>query len=181
MRLEAARALGRLNTAPEALRAALSDPDAEVREAATSALARIAPERAAEWALAVQPFDPVATGPAGERCAASSSSPPPRPAAWPCPRCWPARSWSRCARWPPTRTSRCGRMGGPPWAAWAAPRPRKCCAARPSTSRNPWSCGRPPTAPTNVHSAPPSAPGRKGARREHRHPPRRRAALRHHE
>lgn len=65
VRLEAARALGRLNTAPEALRAALSDPDAEVREAATSALARIAPERAAEWALAVQPFDPVATGPAG--------------------------------------------------------------------------------------------------------------------
>ncbi|OJT25561.1 hypothetical protein BO221_06725 [Archangium sp. Cb G35] len=65
VRLETARALGRLNAAPEALRAALSDPDAEVREAATSALARIAPERAAEWALAVQPFDPVATGPAG--------------------------------------------------------------------------------------------------------------------
>ncbi|WNG32447.1 hypothetical protein F0U61_01600 [Archangium violaceum] len=65
VRLEAARALGRLNTAPEALRAALSDPDAEVREAATTALARIAPERAAEWALAVQPFDPVATGAAG--------------------------------------------------------------------------------------------------------------------
>ncbi|MFY0562688.1 HEAT repeat domain-containing protein [Archangium lansingense] len=65
VRLEAARALGRLNTAPEALRAALSDPDAEVREAATSALARITPERAAEWALEVQPFDPVATGPAG--------------------------------------------------------------------------------------------------------------------
>ena len=65
VRLEAARALGRLNTAPEALRAALSDPHTEVREAATSALARIAPERAAEWALAVQPFDPVATGPAG--------------------------------------------------------------------------------------------------------------------
>ena len=65
VRLETARALGRLNTAPEALRAALSDPDTEVREAATSALARIAPERAAEWALAVQPFDPVATGPAG--------------------------------------------------------------------------------------------------------------------
>ncbi|PTL85016.1 HEAT repeat domain-containing protein [Vitiosangium sp. GDMCC 1.1324] len=65
VRLEAARALGRLNTAPEALRAALSDPDAEVREAATTALATISPERAAEWALAVQPFDPVATGPAG--------------------------------------------------------------------------------------------------------------------
>ena len=65
VRLEAARALGRLNTAPEALRAALSDPDADVREAATTALAGIAPERAAEWALAVQPFDPVATGPAG--------------------------------------------------------------------------------------------------------------------
>jgi ParB family chromosome partitioning protein len=65
VRLEAARALGRLDTAPEALRAALSDPDAEVREAATTALARLAPERAAEWALAVQPFDPVAAGPAG--------------------------------------------------------------------------------------------------------------------
>ncbi|HYO53647.1 HEAT repeat domain-containing protein [Archangium sp.] len=65
VRLEAARALSRLNTAPEALRAALSDPDAEVREAATAALARIAPEHAAEWALAVRPFDPVATGPAG--------------------------------------------------------------------------------------------------------------------
>jgi ParB family chromosome partitioning protein len=65
VRLEAARALDRLNAAPEALRAALSDPDAEVREAAATALARIAPERAAEWALAVQPFDPVATGPTG--------------------------------------------------------------------------------------------------------------------
>jgi ParB family chromosome partitioning protein len=65
VRLEAARALGRLNTAPEALRAALSDASAEVREAAATALARIAPERAAEWALAVQPFDPVALGPTG--------------------------------------------------------------------------------------------------------------------
>ncbi|WP_257459482.1 HEAT repeat domain-containing protein [Archangium lipolyticum] len=65
VRLEAARALGRLNTAPEALKAALSDASAEVREAAAAALARIAPERAAEWALALQPFDPVAMGPTG--------------------------------------------------------------------------------------------------------------------
>jgi ParB family chromosome partitioning protein len=65
VRLEAARALDRLSAAPEALKAALSDPDAEVREAAATALARLAPERAAEWALAVQPFDPVATAPTG--------------------------------------------------------------------------------------------------------------------
>ncbi|HEX8826007.1 MAG TPA: HEAT repeat domain-containing protein, partial [Archangium sp.] len=65
VRLEAARALDRLNAAPEALRPALADPDAGVREAAATALARLAPERAAEWALAVQPFDPVATGPTG--------------------------------------------------------------------------------------------------------------------
>jgi ParB family chromosome partitioning protein len=65
VRLEAARALDRLNAAPEPLRHALSDPDAEVREAAATALARLAPERAADWALAVQPFDPVATSATG--------------------------------------------------------------------------------------------------------------------
>jgi ParB family chromosome partitioning protein len=36
-----------------------------VREAATLALSRLSPEKAAEWALAVQPFDPVATCAAG--------------------------------------------------------------------------------------------------------------------
>ncbi len=65
VRLEAARALDRLNAAPEPLRPALSDPDAQVREAAATALARLAPERAADWALAVQPFDPVATSATG--------------------------------------------------------------------------------------------------------------------
>jgi ParB family chromosome partitioning protein len=65
VRLEAARALDRLNATPEPLRHALSDPDARVREAAATALARLAPERAADWALAVQPFDPVATGATG--------------------------------------------------------------------------------------------------------------------
>jgi ParB family chromosome partitioning protein len=65
VRLEAVRALGRLGAAPEALRPALADPDAEVRGAAAAELARSAPERAAEWALAVKPFDPVAMGPTG--------------------------------------------------------------------------------------------------------------------
>src|SRR5688500_16886617 len=51
----------------------------------------------------------------------------------------------------------------------------------PSTPRNPWSCARPPGAPTNVHVAPSSAPGRKGLRREDRHPSPHRAASRHHE
>jgi ParB family chromosome partitioning protein len=81
VRQEAARALGTLgtaqagakpvlssaqerNTAAEALRAALADPDARVRAAAADSLARLAPERA-EWALAVKPFDPVAVGPMG--------------------------------------------------------------------------------------------------------------------
>jgi ParB family chromosome partitioning protein len=65
VRLEAARALGRLGAPPEALRPALADPDAEVRGAAATVLAQLAPERAAEWALAVKPFDPVALGPTG--------------------------------------------------------------------------------------------------------------------
>jgi ParB family chromosome partitioning protein len=65
VRLEAARVLGRLGAPPEALRPALADPDAQVREAAASALAQLAPERAAEWALAVKPFDPVALWPTG--------------------------------------------------------------------------------------------------------------------
>jgi len=81
VRQEAARALGTLGTAEagakpvlsapkeltavtEALRAALSDPDARVREAAAASLARLAPERAG-WALEVKPFDPVAVGPMG--------------------------------------------------------------------------------------------------------------------
>jgi ParB family chromosome partitioning protein len=81
VRQEAARTLGHLGTAAagakpvlstpkeltaaaEALRAALSDPDSRVREAAAASLAKLAPERA-EWALAVKPFDPVAVGPMG--------------------------------------------------------------------------------------------------------------------
>jgi ParB family chromosome partitioning protein len=67
VRQEAARALGtakELTTAAEALRAALGDPDSQVREAAADSLARLAPDRA-EWALAVKPFDPVAVGPMG--------------------------------------------------------------------------------------------------------------------
>jgi ParB family chromosome partitioning protein len=49
--------------AAETLRAALGDPDAQVRAAAADALAKLAPERAAAWALEVKPFDPVALGP----------------------------------------------------------------------------------------------------------------------
>jgi ParB family chromosome partitioning protein len=81
VRQEAARALGTLGTAEagakpvlsapkeltaatEALRAALSDADARVREAAAASLARLAPDRAG-WALEVKPFDPVAVGPMG--------------------------------------------------------------------------------------------------------------------
>ncbi|WP_224368578.1 HEAT repeat domain-containing protein [Hyalangium versicolor] len=81
VRQEAARTLGHLGTAAagakpalsapkeltaatEALRAALADPDARVREAAATSLARLAPDRA-EWALTVKPFDPVAVGPMG--------------------------------------------------------------------------------------------------------------------
>ncbi|KFE68432.1 HEAT repeat domain-containing protein [Hyalangium minutum] len=81
VRQEAARALSTLGTAEagakpvlsapkeltaatEALRAALADPDARVREAAAASLARLAPDRAA-WALEVKPFDPVAVGPMG--------------------------------------------------------------------------------------------------------------------
>ncbi|NMO20999.1 hypothetical protein HPC49_28215 [Pyxidicoccus fallax] len=92
VRQEAARALGRLGsvngtlqpkgatpTAPvlshdkeraavaETLRASLVDPDARVRAAAADALAKLAPERAAAWALEVKPFDPVALGPTGDR------------------------------------------------------------------------------------------------------------------
>ncbi|MCY1018028.1 HEAT repeat domain-containing protein [Pyxidicoccus sp. MSG2] len=83
VRQEAARVLGRLGTpggtlqsaavlsdkertaAAETLRAALSDPDAQVRAAAAAALAKLAPERATTWALEVKPFDPVALGPTG--------------------------------------------------------------------------------------------------------------------
>lgn len=90
VRQEAARALGRLGTvdaslkpsgtapvlsdkerttAAEVLRAALSDPDAQVRAAAADALAKLAPERATTWALEVKPFDPVALGPTGVKAA----------------------------------------------------------------------------------------------------------------
>jgi ParB family chromosome partitioning protein len=92
VRQEAARALGRLGmvagtlrlagaaqdrpvlsndkeraAAAETLRAALGDPDAHVRAAVADALAKLAPERAAAWALEVKPFDPVALGPTGDR------------------------------------------------------------------------------------------------------------------
>ncbi|HZI14261.1 MAG TPA: hypothetical protein VE153_28085, partial [Myxococcus sp.] len=53
--------------AAEALRAALADPDADVRAAAADALARLAPEKASAWALEVKPFDPVALGPTGAK------------------------------------------------------------------------------------------------------------------
>jgi ParB family chromosome partitioning protein len=69
VRQEAARALGRLGTSGnadvEALRTALSDPDAQVRASAASSLAKLVPEKAGGWALAVKPFDPVALGPTG--------------------------------------------------------------------------------------------------------------------
>ncbi|AKQ69957.1 hypothetical protein A176_006869 [Myxococcus hansupus] len=89
VRQEAARALGRLATpggtvtltgqapaavltqekeraaAAETLRKALVDPDARVRAAAADALAKLAPERTAAWALEVKPFDAVAFGPMG--------------------------------------------------------------------------------------------------------------------
>ena len=90
VREEAARVLGRLGTtdgtlqlkatprsaapvlsdkertaAAELLRTTLGDPDARVRAAAADALAKLAPERAATWALEVKPFDPVALGPTG--------------------------------------------------------------------------------------------------------------------
>jgi len=79
VRQEGARALGTLGTAKagakpvlstakditaaaEALRTALGDPDARVREAAADSLSRLAPDRG-EWALAMKPLDPVAVGP----------------------------------------------------------------------------------------------------------------------
>jgi ParB family chromosome partitioning protein len=74
VRCEAARALGRLGPrlselerrgAAGALRKALGDPEVAVRAAAAEALAQVAPEQAAEWALEVRPFDAVALGPVG--------------------------------------------------------------------------------------------------------------------
>ncbi|RJS21315.1 hypothetical protein DRW03_18095 [Corallococcus sp. H22C18031201] len=74
VRQEAARALGRLGAVKEldAVRAALSDPDARVRAAAADTLAKLAPEQAAAWALEVKPFDPVAFGPTGVKVAAEA-------------------------------------------------------------------------------------------------------------
>lgn len=74
VRCEAARALGRLGAslselerrgAAAALRKALVDPVEQVRSAASTALAAVAPEQAAGWALEVKPFDAVALGPVG--------------------------------------------------------------------------------------------------------------------
>jgi len=96
VRQEAARVLSRLGTAgstlkltgqdtgavltntkelaasAEALKGALVDPDARVRSAAADALARLAPEKAATWALEVKPFDPVALGPTGAKVPAEA-------------------------------------------------------------------------------------------------------------
>ncbi|RKH61547.1 HEAT repeat domain-containing protein [Corallococcus aberystwythensis] len=74
VRQEAARVLGRMKATNEAqaLRTALGDPDANVRSAAASVLAALAPEQSSAWALEVKPFDPVALGPTGAKVPASA-------------------------------------------------------------------------------------------------------------
>ncbi|WP_342377781.1 HEAT repeat domain-containing protein [Myxococcus stipitatus] len=51
----------------EVLKAALTDPDSQVRSAVADALAHLVPDRAGAWALEVKPFDPVAMGPMGAK------------------------------------------------------------------------------------------------------------------
>ena len=163
---------------PEALRAALADPDAEVREAAAIALAAHRPRarrRAGRWRCSRSTRWPWA--PRARAVRSPKRSPPSEarrmalPAVLAGKELEPLRPLATNKE-SQVRQDALGRAG-PPGRNEAA----ELLRGRPSTSPSPWSCARPPTAPTNVHAAAAErARTGRAARREHRHPPRRRAA-----